>query len=309
MLLSVFMQTRKHILLLSLFIIAAFSVSCHRAAISQTTEPVTQASPSPTTQATEPEQLIDILAEYTEGLIHHGYEVRTLRKKVKYEYEGQHGEHVSNWTDVSYAVVKRNGKVVAKFDGLDHPVGSTTVFGLFDLLGDKSELLIVSATAPRNGRHWVGSLHPEFRVLFDSDEYGVGREEFYVIDLDKDGIHEISLPVTAFYNMQDKMYIAEIPLPEIVFKYDANKKKYFPANAYYVDYALRGLDDEKRRLNDEDNYLSRRLRILLKYIYAGKEAEGWAFFDDVYHRPDKQEIRLRIQSVLNGQQTYQYLHR
>ena len=302
------MQPRTHIALLSLLIIAALSMSCHRQASSQTVEPVAQASPSPTAPAVEPEQLIGVLAEHTKGLIHHGYEVRTLWEKVNYKYEGQHGEEVSRWVDVSSAVIKRNGKVVAEFDGLDHPVGSTTEFGLFDLLGDKTQQLIVSATAPRNGRHWVVSLQPDFRVLFDSDEYGVGREEFYVIDIDKDGIYEISLPVTAFYCMHDKMYIGEIPLPEIVFKYDPYRKKYLPANSYYADYALRGIDDEKRRLNDKNNYFSSRLSILLLYIFAGKEPEGWAFFDDAYRRPDKQEMRLRIQSVLNEQPLYKYLY-
>jgi hypothetical protein len=279
------MQPRIHTALL--FIVAALSISCHREATSQTTGPVTQPSPSPTAPTLEPEHLFEIFGEYKEGLFHHGYEVRTLDKKV---------------------VVKKSGKVVAEIADFYHPVGSVTELGLFDLLGDKSEQLIISMTGPRSGRHYVVSLQPEFRVLFDSYDYGVGREEFCVIDIDKDGIHEISLPVTAFYTMQDKMYIGEIPLPEIVFKYDPQKKKYLPANTLYTDYALRGLDDEKRLLNDKDNYLSRRLGILLRYIYAGKEPEGWAFFDNAYQRPDKQEIRLRIQSVLNDQPVYKYLY-
>jgi hypothetical protein len=302
------MQPRTHFSLLFLLIIGALSFSCYPEASSQTTEPVAQASPSQTPRSLEPEHLFDIFDEYSEGLIHHGYEVRTLKEKMNYQYERENGEQISIPSKVSYVVVKRNGRVVAKFDGPVHPVGNTAELGLFDLLGDKSEQLIIAMTVPRGGRHVVVSLQPEFRVLFDTDEYGVGREEFYVIDIDKDGIHEISLPVTAFYTMQDKMYIGEIPLPEIVFKYSSEKKKYFPANSYYADYALRGIDDEKRPLNDKDNYLSRRLRILLSYIYAGKETEGWMFFDNAYQRPDKQEMRLRIQSILNDQPVYKYLY-
>lgn len=281
------MRPQTHIALLSLFISCALSISCHRQASSQTAEPVAQVVPSPTAAALEPEQLIDIFDDYSEGLIHHGYEVRTLKEKV---------------------VVKRNDKVVAEFDGPYYPLGTFNELGLFDLLGDKSQQLIIAMTVPRGGRHVVVSLQPELRVLFDSDEYGVGREEFYVIDIDKDGINEISLPVTAFYAMQDKMYIAEIPLTEIVFRYDSQREKYLPANSYYADYALRGIDDEKRRLNEKDNYFSRRLSILLQYIFAGKKPEGWAFFDDEYHRPDKQEMRLRIQSVLKDQPVYRYLY-
>jgi hypothetical protein len=112
----------------------------------------------------------------------------------------------------------------------------------------------------RGGRHWVASLSPTFQVLFDSGYYGVGREEFRVIDIDKDGIYEILLPVTAFYTMQDKMYIAEIPLPQIIFKYDPQAKKYFPANSLFQDYVLRGIESDIKKLNqsEERNYAIRR---------------------------------------------------
>ena len=289
-----------YIALLSLLIIVPSSIGCDRPPLSQS------AAPQPSSQP-EPEQLIDIFLD-EDKLLHQGYEIRRLKKKIEYEHPDQFGKQKSVWIDVSYTVVKKDGKLLAEFEGPHFGPGNYTNFGLFSFLGNRSQELIISTTVFRGGRHWVVSLDPEFRVLFDSDEYGVGREEFYVVDVDKDGTYEISLPVTAFYEMQDKMYIGEIPLPEIVFKYDAQQKKYIPANASYSAYAMRGLDQELRKLNETDNYLSRRLRILLRYIYAGREAEGWLFFDEAYRHADKEQMKSRIQSVLNNEPAYRYLH-
>ena len=143
-------------------------------------------------------------------------------------------------------------------------------------------------------------------MVFDSFDYGVGREEFYVIDIDKDGVYEIVLPVTAFYEMQDKMYIAEIPLPEIIFKYDEKARKYLPANHLFLDYALHGIEADiaKLRTADDSNYLSQRLQILLRYVYARKGKSGWDFFDREYQRPDKVQIKARIRSVLKRAPVY-----
>src|SRR5688500_20353017 len=97
----------------------------NRMACTQSSVTVTQVVPSPTAAALEPEQLIDIFDDYSEGFIHHGYEVRTLKDKV---------------------VVKRNDKVVAEFNGPYYPLGTFNELGLFDLLGDKSQQLIIAMT-------------------------------------------------------------------------------------------------------------------------------------------------------------------
>lgn len=263
-----------------LVLLLTLSIACERRTFSQ--------SPHPPPQE-EPEHLYDIYESDT--LVHHGYEIRVLGKKN------------------SYAVIKRDNKIVAEFRGkLYHPEGNFTDIGRYDLLGDGTQPVIISTTVPRGGRHWVVSLYPEVGVLFDSGDYGVGREEFYVIDVDKDGVYEISLEVTAFYQMQDKMYIGEIPLPQILFKYDPAQKKYLPANHVHPDYALRGLDNQIHALNEEERYLSKRLNILLRYIFAGQEKQGWSFFEEAYRRPDKEEITARIKDVLNGQGVYRYLY-
>ena len=255
-----------------------------------------ETSSTPVTKREEPEQLIDIFSDET--ISYNGYEMRQLTKKINIEFGGK--------VEVSYAVLMKNDRPLLTFDGAIYfGLGNNTEFGLFELQGNGSQQFIVSQTVPRGGRHWVVSVSPEVRVLFDSGDYGVGREEFYVIDLDKDGIYEISLPVTAFYLMQDKMYIGEIPLPEIIFKYDPKLQKYLPANHLFPDYALRDVESDIERLNNENgNYLSKRLDILLRYVYARQAKKGWAFFDREYRRPDKKEIKARIISILKNAPVY-----
>ncbi len=238
----------------------------------------------------EPQQLIDIFSDET--LFYNGYKVEKRTEKVSYGHE--------NEVEVSYAVLRESDLTRLKFDGVHFVEGNSTEFGLFNLLGNGSQQLIVSQTVPRGGRHWVVDVSSGVRVVFDSWDYSAGREEFYVIDVDKDGVYEISLPVTAFYEMQDKMYIAEIPLPEIIFKYDAKARKYVRANHLFPDYTLHGIeqDIEQLRIDNDRNYLSKRLDILLRYIFADQSDEGWAFFNREYQRSDKEEIQSRIVGIL-----------
>jgi hypothetical protein len=248
----------------------------------------------------EPEELIDILGG--EDVAYHGYQMKQLTEKVRYD---GHRE-----IEVSYAVLTKNNRRLLKFAGLYFGEGNDTRFGLFDLLGRDSEQFVVSQTVPRCGRHWVVGVSPDVRVLFDSLDYGFTREEFSVIDIDKDGVFEIVLRITPFYAMQDKMYIGEIPLPEIVFKYDAKARKYLPANDRFVAHTLHGIerDIEKLGSDDDSNYLSKRLRILLRYVYARKQREGWSFFARAYQRADQNEIVTRIRSVLKNDPLYNYLY-
>ena len=242
----------------------------------------------------EPRQLIDIFTD--EDLFYKGYEVRKLNE-------------TSSELEVSQVVLMKDGKRVPHVDPFYFLEDSNAEFGLFDLMGEDSEQIIVSQTRPRSGRHWVVRVTPYVRVLFDSLKFGVGREEFYVVDIDKDNVYELVLPMTTFYAMQDKMPVGQIPLPQIVFKYDSWRRKYQPANHRFADYVLHDIESDIEKLsNDDSTYLSARLNILLRYVYARKATQGWAFFERAYQRPDREQIVDRIRSVLKNDPVYNYIY-
>jgi hypothetical protein len=282
--------------------------SCGTPANSQST-PISEAQPTPDhVQPEEYPQPIDNIFVDGDSLSYNGFEVVKLEKKVKYYYPPEM-KSPPDLIDASYAVLKKNGRVLAKFDGVYHGVGNVTDFGLFSFLGGGEKQLAVSLTVPRGGRHWIVDLSSSARVIFDSGDYGVGREELSVIDIDKDGVYEISLPLTEFY-MFENMHTAETPLPEIIFKYDRGAKKYIPANPSFQSYVLRGIEDEVNQLNpnEENGYLLKRLGIVLRYIYAGKEKEAWDFFDREYRLPDKEQMKSKIKAVLQNEGAYKYIY-
>ncbi len=252
----------------------------------------------------EPQQLDDYFVK-EESLSFNGYEVVKLNKTVKLE-DSAEMKSESFPVEVSYAVLKKKNKILYTFDGVYFgAAGNATDFGLFPFLGKETKQLAVSQTIPRNGRHWIVDLSSEARVIFDSQDYGIGREEFSVIDLDKDGAFEILFPVTAFYLLENSS-MAEVPMPNAVFKYDETAKKYLPANRQFPDYLLNGIGDriEKLRKNKTGS-LSDRIEIVLSYIYAGKEKEGWEFFENEYDSPDKAKIKAKVKSVLKNEKVYQ----
>jgi hypothetical protein len=210
------------------------------------------------------------------------------------------------------AVLKKNSKTVFQFDRIVHPF-SSVFFGAFPFLGKAGgSQLFIAQIAPRSGNHWVINVKPAYEVLFSSDEYNVGREEFHAIDLDGDRIYELSFESLAFYNFEpQRLGNAGVPLTEIVFKYDAGSRKYVPANPQFANYALRGVDDEIVRIrgDNKDFQLAGVLSIVLQYVYSGREADAWALFDQNYQFADREEIKIKAQAVLKNDAVYQYIYK
>jgi hypothetical protein len=306
----------KRLAPLALFALCAALAGCANAAANRVAANTQDSRPAPDSQTARaaeapeeyPKNITDTFAR--EGsLTLNGYEVSRREKKVRYFYPPE-SKLAPDLLDSTYAVLKRGGRVVAKFDGVESGFGNATLFGAFPFLGGETKQLAVSLTIPRSGRHWVVDLSARApRVLFDSETYGVWGEELSVIDLDKDGTYEISMNVPAFY-MFENMSMAETPLPQIVFKYDAKARRYLPANRLFPDYALRGLDEEIRELKPDDAaYMSKRLGLLLRYVYAGREREGWDFFNRAYERADRDALRKKIASRLGEEPVYRFLRR
>ncbi len=53
----------------------------------------------------------------------------------------------------NYAILKKNGKTVARFDGVYHPAGTEIRFGLISLFGQSAGQMIIEQTAHRDWRY------------------------------------------------------------------------------------------------------------------------------------------------------------
>jgi hypothetical protein len=98
--------------------------------------------------------------------------------------------------------------------------------------------------------------------------------------------------------------VSETPLTEIVFKYDAKRRRCLPANHLFPDYAVRGLNSE----SEKEIYQHRRFDVLLDYVFAGKEKEGWASFNEHYPSSDQEKMRRRINAILKNDPVYKFIY-
>ena len=288
----------------------------HRAVPGMTASQNANVIPPPAARARrfwpEPRSL-DLEFVGTETLVYDGYLVKRFYKTARIEDAREEAGRLKPVeVEVSYGRLAKNGKILATFDaGAYHPMGNATDFGLFSLLGTETKQLVVSQSIWRGGQYWIVSLTPPARIIFCSGDWDVGRgDNIRAIDIDNDGVDEIVDETTAFYDLQDKLTTMQIPLPEVIFKYDAKSKKYLPANNLHQDYLLRDMDAGVPTVSPPDNFnhLSDVLKVTLRLIYAGREDEGWAFYDKSYKLADKEEIRARVMADLREDSVHQFLY-
>ena len=234
------------------------------------------------------------------------YEVVRLKKKIQIDLGSQ---DESRQVDVSFAELRHNSTTVASFDGTYHPMGNETEFGMFNLLGDKSQL-VVEETVWKGGRHWIYDLSGKrARLIFDSADWGASREDFGLLDLNSDGQIEVIKRLTDFYKLQDKFAMSLIPMPSVVFRYDPGRKKYLPANPLFPSHTLRDRLTIVTSANSDDMQEQAFIvSTLLDYVFAGKREKGWLFFERSYKADDKVALRNRLTSILRKQPVYRFIY-
>src|SRR5215813_3512412 len=293
---------------LSIILIALCVLGCKKSAADPQKAPSApdarhspQATPTTSASAQPEEILMSDIFTSEESLSYNGFKISKLESIAK--------RSKSEQIEFSYAVIKKNGRVFAKFDSFRDGLMNATDIGLFPLLGGKTKQLIISQTLPRTGRHWIVELSANPRVLFDSGDYEVGREEVWAVDLDGDGVYEIWLYVTTFYGEFNQLSVVNTPLPKMVFRYDKRAGRYLPANHSYRDYLLKDIDTNISNLPTVvgERYLASRLNILLRLLYTGKEKEGWEFFDKAYTLPDADKIKAKVKEVIQEAPAYKFI--
>lgn len=238
----------------------------------------------------------------TDHLTINDYEVVKVRKTTAIK-------GIREPVPVNVAVLKHQGRVLATFEGAPYPLGNAIDFALVSLLKDAHNELVISSTLPRGGRHWVVNFSPQPEVIFDSAELQLGGEGFSFVDLDQDGMAEIVLHNEAFGGFE-YLSMANSPHPEVIFKFDPSARCYRISNKLFRNRYLEGIDKKQLHsdLTQRELYLADRLDIFLRYIYAGEEIQGWAFFDAAYQQNDNKALKARIKTRLATEPVYQMLN-
>lgn len=221
----------------------------------------------------------------------------------------------------SWAIIKKKGRTIARF-GNGWLGKDSTKFGLFSLLpGDTKQLVILQYTG---GAHccWVYKIYdfrPQLHLIFDDETYGDALGyELHPVDIDGDGKCELTQAVMTFDYFH--MSHASSVLPTAVFAYNDKSRTYLPANKKFSSYLLGGIKDDRTRLESakanldpkavapHEEYLSAVLGVFLDSVYAGRQADGWSFFNDEYRLSDRQEIKTDIQRAFRNDPIYRSIY-
>ncbi len=252
------------------------------------------------------ESIGDFIKTYTkdEKLSYMGYEVVKSRREAKIGPP-------KGATEIEYAVLRRNGRVVAKFDS---PIDqlSEVRFGLFSFLGNDAKQVVIEQTSNKFWRYWIVSLQPEFKVIYDSNKYDVVYE-LRVIDIDSDGKLEIIQNLGSFWYFNSLGNLFS-PRPQIIFKYNSSRGSYIPSNPEFKEAILKDIEQRISKTREvierkEDSAYGLHVRsavldVVLRYLYAGERDEGWAFYDQHYNVADRESLRAELKDKLKQDTLY-----
>ena len=98
------------------------------------------------------------------------------------------------------------------------------------------------------------------------------------------------------------------------------RKKYLVANKLFESYLLKETKEFEKRVSSDlanfkvKNYedscsvLASTLSILLDYIFAGKENQGWEYFNKYYKVEDKNIMVKKIKKILHESKIYNEIY-
>lgn len=248
---------------------------------------------------------------------------KIFTKEDRLAYRGYVIEKAQDKGEESWsAALKKGSQTVAKFEGGWNK--EWTNFGLFPFISQEPKQLVVEQYS--GGAHccysyWIYDLSATARLLFESGKYGTGNQ-LTPLDINSDGASELKHYVMAFDYFHTSH--ASSVFPQAIFAYDKKAGEYRPANRSYQAYVLGGLETDIKELETikaeanpgrDDLYTERHfsavLQVTLKYIYAGKREEGWAFFNREYKTHEgisREKMRSEIEETLREEPVYKYIY-
>ena len=191
--------------------------------------------------------------------------------------------------------IKKDEKVLVHLDSGCCWKDSTKI-GLFSFLGENTKQLILeqySGGASCCYSYKIYELIPTMRLIFYDKEYVDAyalRGALRPVDFHEKGKYDIIMGVGRFKGF-DTLCQACSPVPYVVFSYDSKREKFVVSNKKFSNYILRNIEKDIHAFEEidinidkyNDDYLSKILTIILNYIYAGKEEEGWLFYNSRFH--------------------------
>jgi hypothetical protein len=220
-------------------------------------------------------------------------------------------------TQRSFATIKKNGETLVH---LDHGffLKDSTKIGLFSLLGKDAKQIIIGQYSGDAHCCWMYKIYEltkKINLIFDGEEYH--SSNIGIVDIDGDRKYE---HVLDSYFILDDLSNAESVRPEFVLFYNENEGKYILEKDKFTNYLLRNIEEYiqeyeaismKISINDSNvyrEYLSAILKIIITYIYAGKDREGWEFYNKRYRYANKNVIRSEIVTNLKEDPIYKAIY-
>lgn len=307
--------------ILSLLLIV--QIGCQKASETAAEQPKLQTqtpSPQPTSSATGQSSYpeLELFDERTgeekdSALLEYaGFTVTRKTKVVRFE-------GTKTPTAVSYAQLRRGGKVVRNFDGVSHPLGNETRFGLFPFLSPDSKQLLVQQDAWRSRQQWIVALDAQPRILFDTDDYWL--EGINAMDLDQNGQYELvgALKYWHFEFLDEMTFSsADSPVLTIVFAFNKKTQRYEPANPRFKPYLIETIASAKDHLEKKQSNhpqslfgdMSDVMLVTMTLALVGEAEAAWTFFDrycPIEKFEDKAIVKSRIGSAIRENVAYKML--
>jgi len=272
-----------------------------------------------TEKPVRPKAVVDLntIFSNSDRLLYAGYEIEKSFSSMNNENPNL-GE--------SFTYIKKNGKTLFRIIN-DRAIGGikSTQIGLFPLLGKDDKQLIIShhrqtyITILCCLVYKIYYLSSNIYQIFDDEEYNT-KGELQPIDFEGKGKYHILRWVFSLEGLHGLCQLCS-PHPEVIFSYDNKARRYTISSNKFDNYLLRNIDKTTNEFNEletkvniynkDENYtkwLAQILDISLNYIYAGREVDGWGFFNSRYKFPDKEEARSNIIYRLNNDPVYKAIY-
>ncbi len=266
-------------------------------------------SPPPVVARTEdaPNRQLDL--KFTEAdEIRVGDLVIRLRTRTVNSSCGMTGER----TTFTFVTVERARRTLLTLDDAstqDDCYGSTAKYVVTSLAPGKTHLVVAQETY-RDAATLVAALDDTPRLIFKGGDFEVAEAGFS--DLNKDGVAEIHA-VSDRYRYFHHLSNMNSPSPAVIFQYDAASGAYRPANPRFPELLPDSAALERIKTASARNDFALPgmvFEIAIGYAYAGRAADGWAFFDQWFpgDAKEKAEARAALKKALDSDPVYRAVH-